>query len=87
MWESTLLLLVLVRPPFVHAPAFSGLWGSPTFTSEAPPIRTSTPIVILGKFARAQKLKMAMRGGGHSWVGFPLCDGSLLRDLGRLNQR
>ncbi|MDT3776547.1 FAD-binding oxidoreductase [Nitrospira sp. MA-1] len=38
------------------------------------------------RFARAQNLKVAVRGGGHSWVGFSLCDGSLLIDLGRLNQ-
>ncbi len=38
------------------------------------------------RFARAQNLKIAVRGGGHSWIGFSLCDGSLLIDLGRLNQ-
>ncbi len=37
-------------------------------------------------FARTQNMKIAVRGGGHSWVGFPLCDGSLLIDLGRLTQ-
>ena len=31
-------------------------------------------------------LKIAVRGGGHSWVGFPLRDGSLLIDLGRLKR-
>lgn len=43
-------------------------------------------VVEAVRFAGAQNLKIAVRGGGHSWVGFPLCDGSLLIDLGRLNQ-
>src|SRR5688500_20392354 len=29
-------------------------------------------------------MKIAVRGGGHSWVGFSLRHGSLLIDLGRL---
>jgi FAD/FMN-containing dehydrogenase len=31
-------------------------------------------------------MKVAVRGGGHNWVGFSLCDESLLIDLGRLDQ-
>jgi FAD/FMN-containing dehydrogenase len=38
------------------------------------------------RFARTYRMKIAVRGGGHSWVGFPLRDGSLLIDLGRLSQ-
>ena len=38
------------------------------------------------RFVRAQRMKIAVRGGGHSWCGFSLRDGSLLIDLGRLNQ-
>src|SRR5688572_2788484 len=37
-------------------------------------------------YARTHDLKIAVRGGGHSWVGFPLRDGSLLIDLGRLRR-
>lgn len=37
------------------------------------------------RFARANRIKVAVRGGGHSWVGFSLRDDSLLIDLGRLN--
>jgi FAD/FMN-containing dehydrogenase len=36
------------------------------------------------RFARANQLKVAVRGGGHSWVSFSLRDDSLLIDLGRL---
>jgi len=36
------------------------------------------------KFARAHQMKVAVRGGGHSWVGVSLRDDSLLIDLGRL---
>lgn len=38
------------------------------------------------RFARTHGMKIAVRGGGHSWVGFPLRDGGLLIDLGRLRQ-
>ena len=38
------------------------------------------------RFARANRMKIAVRGGGHSWVGFSLRDDSLLIDLGRLNE-
>ncbi|WNM57725.1 FAD-binding oxidoreductase [Candidatus Nitrospira allomarina] len=43
-------------------------------------------VVEAVRFARRQNMKIAVRGGGHSWVGFPLCNGSLLIDLGRLNR-
>ncbi len=43
-------------------------------------------VVEAVRFARLQNMNIAVRGGGHSWVGFPLCNGSLLIDLGRLNQ-
>jgi FAD/FMN-containing dehydrogenase len=42
-------------------------------------------VVEAVRFARTQNMKIAVRGGGHSWVGFSLCNGSLLIDLGRLN--
>jgi FAD/FMN-containing dehydrogenase len=38
------------------------------------------------RFARANRIKVAVRGGGHSWVGFSLRDDSLLIDLGRMNR-
>lgn len=37
-------------------------------------------------FARTNDMRIAVRGGGHSWVGFSLRDESLLIDLGRLKQ-
>jgi FAD/FMN-containing dehydrogenase len=43
-------------------------------------------VVEAVKFARANRMKVAVRGGGHSWVGFPLRDDSLLIDLGHLNR-
>jgi FAD/FMN-containing dehydrogenase len=43
-------------------------------------------VVEAVRFARTHRMKIAVRGGGHSWVGFPLRDGSLLIDLGRLSQ-
>ena len=38
------------------------------------------------RFARASHLKLAIRGGGHSWVGFSLRDDTLLIDLARLDR-
>ena len=37
-------------------------------------------------FARANRMRIAVRGGGHSWVAFSLQDKSLLVDLGHLKQ-
>ena len=39
-------------------------------------------VVEAVRFARANRMKIAVRGGGHSWVGFSLRDDSLLIDLG-----
>ncbi len=38
------------------------------------------------RFARANQLKVSVRGGGHSWVGFSLRDDCLLIDLGSLKR-
>jgi FAD/FMN-containing dehydrogenase len=43
-------------------------------------------IVEAVRFARANRMKVAVRGGGHSWVGFSLRDDGLLVDLGHLNR-
>ena len=43
-------------------------------------------VVEAVRFARANQMKIAVRGGGHSLVGFSLRDDSLLIDLGRLNK-
>ena len=41
-------------------------------------------VVEAVKFARANGIKVAVRGSGHSWIGLPLRDDSMLIDLGRL---
>src|SRR5713101_5312982 len=41
-------------------------------------------VVEAVRFARSNGMKVAVRGGGHNWVGFSLRDDSLLIDLGRL---
>ncbi len=38
------------------------------------------------RFARANHVQLAVRGGGHSWVGFSLRDDALLIDLERLDR-
>jgi len=47
-------------------------------------VATEHDVVEAARFARATGMKIAVRGGGHSWVGFALRDDSLLIDLGRL---
>lgn len=47
-------------------------------------VATEQDVVEAVRFARATGMKIAVRGGGHSWVGFALRDNSLLIDLGRL---
>jgi FAD/FMN-containing dehydrogenase len=49
-------------------------------------VANQNDVVQAVKFARAAGMKIAVRGGGHSWVGFSLRDESLLIDLGHLNQ-
>ena len=49
-------------------------------------VATEHDVVEAVRFARTHGMKIAVRGGGHSWVGFSLRDGSLLIDLGRLKQ-
>jgi FAD/FMN-containing dehydrogenase len=49
-------------------------------------VATEQDVVETVRFARATGMKIAVRGGGHSWVGFALRDDSLLLDLGQLTQ-
>jgi len=49
-------------------------------------VATEQDVVEAVRFARTHGMKIAVRGGGHSWVGFSLRDESLLIDLGRLKQ-
>ncbi|MDQ3755840.1 MAG: FAD-dependent oxidoreductase, partial [Acidobacteriota bacterium] len=49
-------------------------------------VATEHDVVEAVRFARTHNMKIAVRGGGHSWVGFSLRDESLLIDLGRLKQ-
>src|SRR5262249_24971841 len=47
---------------------------------------SESDVVQAVRFARGHQMKIAVQGGGHSWVGFSLRDESLLIDLGRLNK-
>ena len=49
-------------------------------------VATELDVVEAIRFARTHGMKIAVRGGGHSWVGFSLREGSLLIDLGGLKQ-
>jgi FAD/FMN-containing dehydrogenase len=49
-------------------------------------VATEHDVIETIRFARTHRMKISVRGGGHSWVGFPLREGSLLIDVGRLNQ-
>jgi FAD/FMN-containing dehydrogenase len=37
-------------------------------------------------FARARGLELAVRGGGHNYAGFAVCEGGLMLDLSRMNR-
>jgi FAD/FMN-containing dehydrogenase len=43
-------------------------------------------VVAAVELARSRGLQVAVRGGGHSWVGSPLRDGTLLIDLSALRE-
>ncbi|MEA4855444.1 FAD-binding oxidoreductase [Solidesulfovibrio sp.] len=43
-------------------------------------------VAVAVGFARAHRLKVAVRGGGHNWANPTLRNGGLLLDLGNLNQ-
>ena len=47
-------------------------------------VANENAVVEAVRFARSNGMKVAVRAGGHNWVGFALCDDSLLLDLGRL---
>src|SRR5262249_7684663 len=38
------------------------------------------------RFARRTGLELTVRGGGHNFAGFAVCDGGLMVDLGALNR-
>src|SRR5688500_12944609 len=38
------------------------------------------------RFAKRNRMKVAVRGGGHSWIGAPLRDGGILLDLSPLRE-
>lgn len=48
-------------------------------------VASEADVVAAVRYARAQGVKVAIRGGGHNWWGAPLRDGALLLDLARLN--
>ena len=45
---------------------------------------TSMDVAVAVRFARATGLAIAVRGGGHSVVGYGVCDGGVVVDLGGL---
>jgi len=49
-------------------------------------VASEADVAAAVKFARAGRLKVAVRGGGHNWSNTALRQGGLLIDLGELNQ-
>ncbi|MBV8771105.1 MAG: FAD-binding oxidoreductase [Deltaproteobacteria bacterium] len=47
-------------------------------------VANENAVVEAVRFARTHGMKIAVRGGGHNWIGLSLRDDSLLIDLGRL---
>ena len=49
-------------------------------------VASDLDVVESVRFARANGLKVAVRGGGHAWCGTPLRKGGMLIDLSRLSE-
>lgn len=47
-------------------------------------VANENAVIEAVRFARSNGIKIAVRGGGHNWIGLSLRDDSLLIDLGRL---
>jgi FAD/FMN-containing dehydrogenase len=58
----------------------------PRYPALVAEVTSEQDVVEVVRFARAQGMKVAVRGGGHNWAGFSLRDGSLMVHLGRLNE-
>jgi len=75
--------------PGFEQTAFGGLWNKlqpkrrPQIIAQA---RDEQDVVAAVKFARAKKLKVTVRGGGHEWCNPSLRDNGLLIDLTNLNR-
>jgi len=75
--------------PGFEQTAFGGLWNKlqpkrhPQIMAQA---RDERDVVAAVKFARAKKLKVTVRGGGHEWCNPSLRDNGLLIDLTNLNR-
>jgi len=69
--------------------AFGGLWNK-LHTNRLPQIiacvADEEDVVAAVKFARANKLKVSIRGGGHNWCAPSLRNGGILIDLTNLNK-
>jgi FAD/FMN-containing dehydrogenase len=49
-------------------------------------VASDLDVIKAVKFALLQRMKIAVRAGGHSWVGSPIRDGGMLIDLSRLRE-
>jgi FAD/FMN-containing dehydrogenase len=49
-------------------------------------VKSAGDVVEAVRFARANRLKVGVRGGGHSWCGLPLRVGGMLIDLSALDR-
>jgi FAD/FMN-containing dehydrogenase len=48
-------------------------------------VTSDADVIEAVKLARSRRLRVAVRAGGHSWIGTSLRDGGMLIDLSRLN--
>ena len=48
-------------------------------------VTSDADVIEAVKLARSRKVPIAVRAGGHSWIGTSLRDGGMLIDLSRLN--
>ncbi|CAN5185949.1 FAD-binding oxidoreductase [soil metagenome] len=68
---------------------FSGLWNKYHATrlpEVAVRVKTDADVIAAVKFAKANNMKVAVRGGGHNWAATSLRNGGMMIDLTEMNQ-
>jgi hypothetical protein len=68
---------------------YGGLWNR-YYASRAPQVavqvKTDADVIAAVKFAKANNMKVAVRGGGHNWCSPSLRNGGMMIDLTAMNK-